>query len=167
MSERKYHLIASSARRHSEPRKPWQASSVPHGEVSLHLMEALYEGNSPDYLSLIRANAKKSRQLMVVGHNTGLHETAIRLIVAATRTPSPFEGEVPHRRVGRLRFPPARTGMTSSPGPDTSSTSSSRATSSPISTSCLSRPAPTFFAADPCHSPPDCRLKYRQNLPTC
>ena len=81
MSERKYHpdrILCSSSQRTKET----MAGIIPSltGEVSLHLMEALYEGNSPDYLSLIRANAKKSRRLMVVGHNTGLHETAIRLI---------------------------------------------------------------------------------------
>ncbi|WP_319532151.1 histidine phosphatase family protein [uncultured Cohaesibacter sp.] len=81
MRERNYHpdrILCSSAQRTKET----MAGIIPSltGEVSLHLMEALYEGNSPDYLSLIRANAKKSKQLMVVGHNTGLHETAIRLV---------------------------------------------------------------------------------------
>lgn len=49
------------------------------GDISLSLLDVLYEGNAPDYLALLRQHAKDSRNLMLVGHNSGLQEVAIRL----------------------------------------------------------------------------------------
>ena len=81
MTERGYHpdrILCSSSQRTKET----LAGVIPSltGEVSLHLLEALYEGNAPDYLVLLRDHAKDSKNLMIVGHNTGLQEIALRLI---------------------------------------------------------------------------------------
>ncbi|WP_114009385.1 SixA phosphatase family protein [Cohaesibacter intestini] len=80
MQERAYHpdrILCSSAQRTKET----LAGIIPglSGDVSLSLLDALYEGNAPDYLSLLRLHAKQSRNLMLVGHNSGLQDTAIRL----------------------------------------------------------------------------------------
>lgn len=49
------------------------------GEFSLALLDDLYEGNAPDYLLLLRDHAQTSRNVMIIGHNTGLQEIALRL----------------------------------------------------------------------------------------
>ena len=81
MKERGYQpdrILCSSSQRTKET----LAGVIPSlsGEVSLHLLDSLYEGNAPDYLALLRQHAKDSRNLLLVGHNTGLQEIAIRLI---------------------------------------------------------------------------------------
>ncbi|WP_316860057.1 histidine phosphatase family protein [uncultured Cohaesibacter sp.] len=80
MNMRGYHpdrILCSSSQRTKET----LAGIVPGltGEVSLHLLDALYEGNAPDYLSLLKANARNSKHLMLVGHNSGLQDVALRL----------------------------------------------------------------------------------------
>ena len=80
MKERGYkpdRILCSSSQRTKET----LAGIIPglHGEVSLHLLDSLYEGNAPDYLVLLRQHAKSSRNLMMVGHNSGLQEIAVRL----------------------------------------------------------------------------------------
>jgi phosphohistidine phosphatase len=71
-------ILCSSAQRTKET----LAGIIPalSGKIALHLLDSLYEGNAPDYLVLLRKHAKDSRNLMLVGHNTGLQETALRLI---------------------------------------------------------------------------------------
>ncbi len=49
------------------------------GETSLCLLDTLYEGNAPDYLIELRKHAKDSRNLMVIGHNTGIQDIALKL----------------------------------------------------------------------------------------
>lgn len=49
------------------------------GEFSLALLDDLYEGNAPDYLLLLRDHAEGSNNVMIIGHNTGLQEIALRL----------------------------------------------------------------------------------------
>nr|WP_321443971.1 histidine phosphatase family protein [uncultured Cohaesibacter sp.] len=49
------------------------------GNISLSLLDALYEGNIPDYLVLLRRHVRESRNLMLVGHNSGLQDVAVRL----------------------------------------------------------------------------------------
>lgn len=70
-------ILCSSAQRTKET----LAGIIPGliGEVNLNLLDSLYEGNAPDYLVLLRQHAKESRNLMLVGHNTGMQEIAIRL----------------------------------------------------------------------------------------
>ncbi|PLW75452.1 phosphohistidine phosphatase [Cohaesibacter celericrescens] len=63
------------------------------GDVSLKLLDDLYEGHAPDYLVIMRAHAKDSNNLMIVGHNTGLHEIALRLITN-TNTPLATDMEI-------------------------------------------------------------------------
>ena len=81
MKDRGYNpdrILCSSAQRTKET----LAGVIPSlsGEVSLRLLDSLYEGNAPDYLVLLREYARESKQVMVVGHNTGLQDIAIRLI---------------------------------------------------------------------------------------
>ena len=81
MQERNYHpdhILCSSAQRTRET----LAGILPslHGEVRLQLLDSLYEGNAPDYLAILRAHAEESKSLMLIGHNTGLQETALHLV---------------------------------------------------------------------------------------
>ena len=70
-------ILCSSAQRTKET----MAGIIPSlsGDVSLKLLDALYEGNNPDYLSLLKEHARDSQNLMIVGHNTGLQELAVDL----------------------------------------------------------------------------------------
>nr|WP_321482542.1 histidine phosphatase family protein [uncultured Cohaesibacter sp.] len=70
-------ILCSSAQRTKET----MAGIIPSltGDVSLRLLDALYEGNNPNYLSLLKENAKDSKNLMIVGHNTGLQDIAVEL----------------------------------------------------------------------------------------
>ncbi|WP_119308108.1 SixA phosphatase family protein [Cohaesibacter haloalkalitolerans] len=70
-------ILCSSAQRTKET----MAGIIPSlkGDVSLRLLDALYEGNSPDYLAILRKHAKDSRNLMIVGHNVGLQNIAVEL----------------------------------------------------------------------------------------
>lgn len=49
-------------------------------DTSIQLLNALYEGYAPDYLVLLRQYAQDSKSLMIIGHNTGMQEIALRLI---------------------------------------------------------------------------------------
>ncbi|HAT86576.1 MAG TPA: hypothetical protein DCS30_11900 [Rhizobiales bacterium] len=49
-------------------------------DTSIQLLNALYEGYAPDYLIQLRQHAQNSHSLMIIGHNTGMQEIALRLI---------------------------------------------------------------------------------------
>lgn len=49
-------------------------------DTSIQLLSALYEGYAPDYLVQLRQNAQNYQSLMIIGHNTGMQEIALRLI---------------------------------------------------------------------------------------
>lgn len=76
------------------------------GNISLSLLDALYEGNAPDYLVLIRQHAHESRNLMLIGHNTGIQEIALRL--ADTDNPAAMrdiESKFPTAALAVFDFP--------------------------------------------------------------
>ncbi len=80
MQARGYHpdrILCSTAQRTKET----LAGILPGlaGDISLSLLDALYEGNMPDYLLLLHQHARESRNLMLVGHNSGLQDVAVRL----------------------------------------------------------------------------------------
>ena len=87
MKERGYHpdrILCSSSLRTKET----LAGVIPSltGDVSLRLLDSLYEGNAPDYIVHLRAHAHDSQNLLIVGHNTGLQATALRLAGFGDRT---------------------------------------------------------------------------------
>lgn len=49
-------------------------------DASIQLLSNLYEGNAPDYLILLRQYALGSKDLMIIGHNTGMEEIALKLL---------------------------------------------------------------------------------------
>nr|WP_321456383.1 histidine phosphatase family protein [uncultured Cohaesibacter sp.] len=80
MKTRHYHpdrILCSTSQRTKET----MAGIIPSltGDVSVRLLDALYEGNNPNYLALLKENAKDSENLMIVGHNTGLQDVAVEL----------------------------------------------------------------------------------------
>ncbi len=49
-------------------------------DTSIQLLSALYEGYAPDYLIQLRQHAQNNQSVMIIGHNTGMQEIALRLI---------------------------------------------------------------------------------------
>ncbi|MCV6545987.1 MAG: histidine phosphatase family protein [Cohaesibacter sp.] len=54
-------------------------------DCSIQLLSGLYEGYAPDYLLVLRDHAQNNQSVMIVGHNTGMQEIALRLIGAGDR----------------------------------------------------------------------------------
>ncbi|MCT4657285.1 MAG: histidine phosphatase family protein [Cohaesibacter sp.] len=50
------------------------------GETDIKILDSLYEGHAPDYLVLLRVHAQNSKNLMIIGHNTGMQDIALTLI---------------------------------------------------------------------------------------
>jgi phosphohistidine phosphatase len=89
--------LVSSARR---TRETWDAAAPAFPKARAETLRDLYHAEAQDVLAAIRDEAPDSGTVMVVGHNPGLHELALRLALG---------GPVDSARLAQLRgkFPTA------------------------------------------------------------
>lgn len=89
--------LVSSARR---TRETWDATSPAFPAAQAQVRRDLYHAEVQDVLAAIREEAPDSGTVMVVGHNPGLHELALRMALG---------GPVDPARLAKLRgkFPTA------------------------------------------------------------
>jgi phosphohistidine phosphatase len=87
----------SSAQR---TRDTWEVASEAFGEVEVTFDRALYHATSRAMLTLIEADEGAPGTVMIVGHNPGMHQLAMELLIA---------GAASARDIGhvRSRFPTA------------------------------------------------------------
>ena len=77
--------LVSSARR---TRETWEATSPAFAGARSELRRDLYHAEAQDVLAAIREEAPDSGTVMVVGHNPGLHELALRLAMGGPADPA-------------------------------------------------------------------------------
>jgi phosphohistidine phosphatase len=77
--------LVSSARR---TRETWDAVAPAFPKARAETLRDLYHAEAQDVLSAIRQEAPDSGTVMVVGHNPGLHELALRLAMGGPADPA-------------------------------------------------------------------------------
>jgi phosphohistidine phosphatase len=77
--------LVSSARR---TRETWDAAAPAFPEARTETRRDLYHAEAQDVLAAIREEAPDSGTVMVVGHNPGLHELALRLAMGGPADPA-------------------------------------------------------------------------------
>jgi phosphohistidine phosphatase len=77
--------LVSSARR---TRETWEAVSPAFAGARSELRRDLYHAEAQDVLAAIREDAPDGGTVMVVGHNPGLHELALRLAMGGPVDPA-------------------------------------------------------------------------------
>ena len=76
--------LVSSARR---TRETWEAASPAFPAAQAQVRRDLYHAEAQDVLAAIREEAPDSGTVMVVGHNPGLHELALRMALGGPVDP--------------------------------------------------------------------------------
>jgi len=77
--------LVSSARR---TRETWEAAAAAFPRARVETRRDLYHAEAQDVLAAIRDDAPDSGTVMVVGHNPGLHELALRLALGGPVDPA-------------------------------------------------------------------------------
>jgi phosphohistidine phosphatase len=77
--------LVSSARR---TRETWEAAKSAFPKARAELRRDLYHAEAQDVLAAIRDDAPDSGAVMVVGHNPGLHELALRMAMGGPADPA-------------------------------------------------------------------------------
>lgn len=77
--------LVSSARR---TRETWEAVAPSFPGAQVEVRRDLYHAEAQDVLAAIRESAPDSGTVMVVGHNPGLHELALRLAMGGPADPA-------------------------------------------------------------------------------
>ncbi|WP_426011239.1 SixA phosphatase family protein [Caulobacter sp. DWR2-3-1b2] len=77
--------LVSSARR---TRETWDAAGPAFPKARAEPRRDLYHAEAQDVLAAIREGAPDSGTVMVVGHNPGLHELALRMAMGAAADPA-------------------------------------------------------------------------------
>jgi phosphohistidine phosphatase len=77
--------LVSSARR---TRETWEAASPAFPGAQAQVRRDLYHAEAQDVLAAIRDAAPASGAVMVVGHNPGLHELALRMAMGGPAAPA-------------------------------------------------------------------------------
>jgi phosphohistidine phosphatase len=77
--------LVSSARR---TRETWEAVAPAFPAVRVEFRRDLYHAEAQDVLAAIRDDAPDGGTVMVVGHNPGLHELALRLAMGGPADPA-------------------------------------------------------------------------------
>jgi phosphohistidine phosphatase len=77
--------LVSSARR---TRETWEAASPAFPAAQVEIRRDLYHAEAQDVLAAIRDAAPGEGTVMVVGHNPGLHELALRLALGGSVDPA-------------------------------------------------------------------------------
>ena len=77
--------LISSARR---TRETWEAAAPAFPDARSELRRDLYHAEAQEVLSAIREEAPDGGTVMVVGHNPGLHELALRLAMGGPADPA-------------------------------------------------------------------------------
>lgn len=77
--------LVSSARR---TRETWEAAAPAFPRARSELRRDLYHAEAQEVLSAIREEAPDGATVMVVGHNPGLHELALRLALGGPAEPA-------------------------------------------------------------------------------
>jgi phosphohistidine phosphatase len=77
--------LVSSARR---TRETWEAAAPAFPNTRVETRRDLYHAEAQDVLAAIREEAPDSGTVMVVGHNPGLHELAMRLAMGGPADPA-------------------------------------------------------------------------------
>ncbi|MBO9557570.1 MAG: histidine phosphatase family protein [Caulobacter sp.] len=77
--------LVSSARR---TRETWAAAAPAFPQARSELRRDLYHAEAQEVLSAIREEAPDGGTVMVVGHNPGLHELALRLALGGPAEPA-------------------------------------------------------------------------------
>jgi phosphohistidine phosphatase len=78
-------VLVSSARR---TRETWAAAAPAFPKARSETRRELYHAEAQDVLAAIREGAPDSGAVMVVGHNPGLHELALRLALGGSADPA-------------------------------------------------------------------------------
>jgi phosphohistidine phosphatase len=78
-------VLVSSARR---TRETWEAASPAFPAAQAQVRRDLYHAEAQDVLAAIRDAAPASGAVMVVGHNPGLHELALRMAMGGPADPA-------------------------------------------------------------------------------
>jgi phosphohistidine phosphatase len=76
--------LVSAARR---TRETWEAAAPAFADARSEVRRDLYHAEAQDVLAAIRDEAPDSGAVMVVGHNPGLHELALRLALGGPADP--------------------------------------------------------------------------------
>jgi len=77
--------LVSSARR---TRETWDAAGPAFPAAQAQVRRDLYHAEAQDVLAAIREEAPDSGAVMIVGHNPGLHELALRLALGGPADPA-------------------------------------------------------------------------------
>lgn len=98
--------LVSSARR---TRETWEAASPAFPAAQAQVRRDLYHAEAQDVLAAIRDAAPDSGTVMVVGHNPGLHELALRMAMGGPADPAQLarlRGKFPTATVAAFSIDP-------------------------------------------------------------
>jgi phosphohistidine phosphatase len=98
--------LVSSARR---TRETWDAAAPAFPETRVETRRDLYHAEAQTVLAAIREDAPDSGTVMVVGHNPGLHELALRLALGGPADPAKLaqlRGKFPTATVAAFSIDP-------------------------------------------------------------